>query len=295
MMSAERKSTDIDKSLRAITSRVRIIKKHTDSIKHLEKQIEILKDRETSLRKRTSLLERRNVRLEELNKLKDEFIGIASHQLRTPATGVKQYINLLLEGYADPLSPSQKVFLEKAHESNDRQLRIIDDLLQVARIDSESFRLEKQKVDITDLLKLVIEDQKEHLKENRQKIEIKKPTRKVIINADADRLHQAFENIIDNAVNYSFPNNKTTIEITNKADSIEIAIIDRGVGIARQDFNKLFIKFSRILNPLSVAVGGSGLGLYWANKVIKMHGGSITVKSIPQKGSTFTVSLPKNK
>jgi signal transduction histidine kinase len=294
-MRAERKSTDIDKSLRAITSRVRIIKKHTNSIRRLERQIETLKNREETLSKRSSSLERRNIRLEELNKLKDEFIGIASHQLRTPATGVKQYINLLLEGYADPLSASQKVFLEKAHESNDRQLRIIDDLLQVARIDSESFRLEKQKVDVGDLLQMVLDDQAEHLKESRQKIELKKPARKVIINADPDRLRQAFENIVDNSINYSFANKKTKITLKNNDESIEIAFIDHGVGIAKKDFNKLFVKFSRIPNPLSVAVGGSGLGLYWANKVIKMHGGTINVKSVVDKGSTFIVTLPKNK
>jgi signal transduction histidine kinase len=294
-MRVERKSTDIDRSLKAISSRVRIIKRHTDSIKQLERQIEKLKGREETLAKRTSSLERRNIKLEELNKLKDEFIGIASHQLRTPATGVKQYINLLLEGYADPLTSSQKVFLEKAHESNDRQLRIIDDLLQVARIDSESFRLDKQKVDLAELLQMVVDDQKEHLKETRQKIEFKKPPGKVVISADADRLRQAFENIIDNAINYSLANKKTQITINNKDAWVEIAFIDHGVGIDTSDFNKLFIKFSRIPNPLSVAVGGSGLGLYWANKVIKMHGGSITVDSVLEKGSTFTVRLPKNK
>lgn len=294
-MRATHKSSDIDRSLKAITSRVRIIKKHNDSIKKLERQIDDLKNREVSLSKRTTSLEKRNVKLEELNKLKDEFIGIVSHQLRTPATGVKQYINLLLEGYADPLSPSQKVFLEKAHESNDRQLRIIDDLLQVARVDSESFRLEKQKVDIGDLLKDVVDDQVEHLKESRQKIDFKKPARKVTINADPDRLRQAFENIVDNAINYSFAGKKTVIGFTEDDESVKVAFVDQGVGINRNDFNKLFVKFSRIPNPLSVAVGGSGLGLYWANKVIKMHGGSIKVKSAPDKGSTFTVTLPKNK
>jgi signal transduction histidine kinase len=294
-MSAERKSTDIDRSLKAITSRVRIIKKHTDSIKQLERQIDNLKNRESVLTRRTSALEKRNLRLEELNKLKDEFIGIASHQLRTPATGVKQYINLLLEGYAEPLSPSQKIFLEKAHESNDRQLRIIDDLLQVARIDSESFRLDKQNVDVVELLQMVIDDQKEHLKASHHKMEFNKPARKITVSADADRLRQAFENIIDNAINYSMANKKTEITITSKENFVEIAFIDHGVGIDRRDFSKLFVKFSRIPNPLSVAAGGSGLGLYWANKVIKMHGGSITVKSEVDKGSTFTVSLPKNK
>jgi signal transduction histidine kinase len=239
-MRTERKSTDIDKSLKAITSRVRIIKKHTNSIRQLESQIETLKGREASLAKRTLSLERRNLKLEELNKLKDEFIGIASHQLRTPATGVKQYINLLLEGYADPLTPAQKVFLEKAHESNDRQLRIIDDLLQVARIDSETFRLDKQKVNIIDLLQAVIDDQRENLKENRQKLELKKNPQKVVINADPDRLHQAFENIVDNAINYSMPNKKTQITVSNKANEVEVAIIDRGVGIDPSDFNKLF-------------------------------------------------------
>lgn len=271
----------------------KLTKKQNDSIDHLEKQIRNLKSREATLNKRTASLEKRNIRLEELNEIKDEFIGIASHQLRTPATGVKQYINLLLDGFADELTPNQRIFLERAHESNDRQLRIIDDLLRVAKIDSESFSLRESMCDIGELVESSIDDLKGKIKHQRQKIEYKKPKRKIIIKADAERLRMVLENIIDNAINYSNRNKTISVKVQNSVDFVRIIIKDEGVGIDKKDFPKLFQKFSRIPNPLSVEVGGSGLGLYWAHKVITLHKGTIDVHSAVNKGSTFTVNIPK--
>lgn len=261
----------------------------------LQKQVELLKHREINLNKKTASLVKRNLKLAELNQIKDEFIGIASHQLRTPATGVKQYLNLLLDGFAEELTPNQRLFLERAHESNDRQLRIIDDLLRVARVDSETFKLRKADVDLSAVVEGVIDELKSKLKEHQQSIHFDKPKRKVIIHVDPERLRMVLENVLDNAINYSMQNTSINISIKNELRDVKIIIKDEGVGISKSDFPKLFQKFSRIPNPLSVEVGGTGLGLYWANKVVTLHGGLIEVKSVVGKGSSFIIVLPKGK
>lgn len=281
-------------SLRLV-SRVSAIKKHNQNIENLEQQIIELRTQESELSKRAKNLEKRNLRLEELNQIKDEFIGIASHQLRTPATGVKQYIDLLLDGFADELTPNQRIFLERAHESNDRQLRIIDDLLRVARIDSESYKLHRANSDVNELLNIIVGDLKTKVKKRKQSIVFKEQKRKVMTSIDSDRLRMALENILDNAISYSGENTKIIVSVKSYPKEVQIIIKDQGVGIDKSDYSKLFQKFSRIPNPLSIEVGGTGLGLYWANKIVKLHSGIIDVKSEVGKGSTFTVIIPKNK
>lgn len=270
-----------------------ILQRYIESIALLEQQIENLKKRERNLTRLTTSLEKRNLRLEELNAMKDEFIGIASHQLRTPATGVKQYINLLLDGFADDLNDNQKMFLERANESNDRQLHIIDDLLRVARIDSDGFAIRKTKVDPALMVEEVVDILKSKLDKRRQQLVIKKPKQSISINADPDNLRMVLENLIDNASNYTANERKITISFKDGKGFTSIIIKDEGVGIDKKDYPKLFQKFSRIPNQFSVLIDGTGLGLYWAEKVVSLHNGSIDVRSEVGKGSTFTINLPK--
>jgi two-component system phosphate regulon sensor histidine kinase PhoR len=276
---------------RAIDSE--ILEKYIESIALLEQQIENLKKRERTLTRLTASLERRNLRLEELNAMKDEFIGIASHQLRTPATGVKQYINLLLDGFADDLNDNQKMFLERANESNDRQLHIIDDLLRVARIDSDGFAIRKTEVDPVLMVEEVADILKSKLDRRHQQLVIKKPKQSISVNADPDNLRMVLENLIDNASNYTANEKKITISFKDGKGFTSIIIKDEGVGIDKKDYPKLFQKFSRIPNQFSVLIDGTGLGLYWAEKVVSLHNGSIDVRSEVGKGSTFTINLPK--
>jgi len=263
-----------------------------DEVAQLETQIERLVIEQRSLNRRAASLQRRNLRLEELNKLKDEFIAVASHQLRTPATAVKQYLGLLLEGYADPLTESQKLFLERAFESNERQLNIVDDLLQIARIDSESFKLKLAKVEVRKVIREVVQELHDKLSARKQTIEYDLPKKTIPVNGDAERLMMVFENLIDNSSNYSPQDTAIKIKLYSHKDFAYVDVSDQGVGIDRRDFAKLFQKFSRIPNPLSVEVGGTGLGLYWAYKIVRLHGGDIKVKSKLGEGSTFTVILP---
>jgi len=230
-----------------------------------------------------------------LNNSKDEFISLASHQLRTPATGVKQYIGMLLEGYGGPLSKPQMKMLHTAYESNERQLNIIDDLLKVAHIDAGKVALRKQKVDLVDMIDDIIDEQADKFKQKKQGVSFRHVRKKVPASIDPERMRMVLENLIDNAGKYSPEGKKIMVQLKKNKDHVTISVTDEGVGIAQKDIPRLFQKFSRVSNSLSTLVGGTGLGLYWAEKIVSLHHGSIDVTSRLHKGSTFTIKIPQGK
>ena len=227
-----------------------------------------------------------------LQQAKDDFISIASHQLRTPATAVKQYVGMFLEGYAGRLTPLQKKLLKRAYESNERQLTIIEDLLNVARVDAGNMKLNIATTDLVQILESVINEQMNKVVNRRQTIRLSSSSTEVAVNIDAERIRMVFENLIDNAIKYTPEDKNIDVRIRRNPNSAEVKIIDEGVGIAPDDIEKLFRKFSRVPNSLSIESGGTGLGLYWAERIVKLHKGHIKISSKVGKGSTFSVRLP---
>lgn len=248
--------------------------------------------REHALEKRTLQLAEQRTQLIELNKAKDEFIALASHQLRTPATAVKQYLGMALQGYGGELSEPQKSMIIKANESNNRQINIVNDLLQVARLDGGSIKLNEEPVHIMEIVEESIDEIRETLKQRKQRIILSKGRKDVVLMTDPVKLRMVFENPLGNASKYSFEDTIIKVSIRSDKKRVRVIVEDQGVGIGPEDIDKLFKKFSRIDNPLSLIVGGTGLGLYWASKVVELHGGDITVESSVGKGSKFTVILP---
>lgn len=238
-------------------------------------------------------LKTQQAQLVELNNSKDEFISLASHQLRTPATGVKQYIGMLIEGYCGDLTPDQHDFLAVAYESNERQLHIIDDLLKVAHVDAGKVQLAKEPVNATRLVHDIVAEQSSLYARRKQRLTFAHAPVEVMAELDPARIRMVLENLIDNASKYSLPGKTVVVYLEDHADTVVVHIKDHGVGIARKDRSKLFHKFSRINNELSTLVGGTGLGLYWAKKIVDLHGGSIDVESRLHRGSDFIVILPK--
>jgi signal transduction histidine kinase len=255
--------------------------------------IDIRKSAE-DLKVRNALLNAERNELMRLNKSKDEFIALASHQLRTPATGVKQFLGMLLEGYAGDLSltPEQLHMLQTAYDSNERQIAVVNDLLMVATIDAGKVTLQRQDVDIVSYVREIAEDYKLNCADRKQQIAFECQLASQETNIDDVRLRMAIENLLDNACKYSPEGATTTVSVKKMNHKVAIAVTDQGVGIDKKDFAKLFQKFSRIPNPLSVSSGGSGLGLYWAHRIVELHGGKFEVSSAPGKGSTFTITLP---
>ncbi|MDQ3065194.1 MAG: ATP-binding protein [bacterium] len=230
--------------------------------------------------------------LQKLNKAKDEFIGIASHQLRTPATAVKQYISIVLSGLGGELTRGQQDYLQTAYDSNERQLKLINDLLKTAQIDAETYRLNRKPCNVTSLLQEVADELQIVLDTKKQRLIISAPDQHTAIRVDETEMKLVFANLLENASKYSYESTNIKVAIKRTSKTVKVSITDRGVGIREEDQTKIFDKFTRIDNDLSDTIMGTGLGLYWVKNIIGMHGGNITVSSKLNKGSTFTVTLP---
>jgi len=231
--------------------------------------------------------------LMELNRAKEDFISIASHQLRTPATGVKQFLGMVIEGFVGDVPEAQMPLLRQAYESNERQLRIINDLLKVAQVDSGKIRLRFNEMNINELVKEVVDEQLQRFRDRGQTLTIQPVSGAPVMYFDADTMRMVLENLIDNAGKYSKPGTTVSVEIIEDDMSMHISVKDQGVGIEPEDIPNLFQKFARFDNELSTEVGGTGLGLYWAKRIVDMHNGSIDYAPREGGGSAFTICLPK--
>ena len=248
--------------------------------------------RNDELEEATLLLKEQRAQLVALNNAKDEFIAIASHQLRTPATAVKQYLGLVLQGFTEPLTESQAKFIGTANDSNERQLIVINDLLRTAKIDSSRYVIKKERISIPDIIEEAIADMQPALEIKDQKVRYLKPKESCLAMIDRDELKLVFINLLENASKYSYPHSSISVTVKKVKSQVSIQITDTGVGISGSNINKIFDKFTRIDNDLSDTVNGTGLGLYWVKKIIKLHDGNIKVVSKLGSGSTFTVGLP---
>lgn len=264
------------------------------SIERKKSQIRILRAEKKSrkLTLKTMVLRDEAARLQETNKAKDVFVSIASHQLRTPATAVKQYLGMLLEGYRGELTDEQRAFITTAYNSNERQLKIVDDLLRVARLDAGHVILHRTPTNINELLQSIIRDQQDTFLNRHQMVHFSPTHPAYDLNIDADNMRMVFENILDNAGKYSPEETSVYVTISVNKQGTTIAIKDQGIGISEADSHKLFQKFSRADSSFRRAPNGSGLGLYWAQEIVKLHGGIITFDSKLGLGSTFTIDLP---
>lgn len=233
-----------------------------------------------------------NQRLKELNAAKGEFIALASHQLRTPASAVKQYLGVLLEGYGGQMTEIQTKYIETANRANERQLTIIDDLLKTAQIDSKGYDLTLHPKDIVAILRDVASHYKSTLDNKNQKLKMHSDKKEVVALIDETEISICIANLIENASKYSPDGSDITVDIKSKDTYAELTVTDKGVGIGKKDQQKIFDKFTRVNNALSDTVTGSGLGLYWVKRIVDVHKGTIAVQSAIGKGTSFTVRLP---
>ncbi len=250
------------------------------------------KQQEDSLRDTNILLKKKQEELQQLNASKDEFISLASHQLRTPATAVKQLLGLLIEGLHGDLPTDQLTIIQKAYESNERQISLVNSLLKVAQLDAGKTTLQKVPTVIDKLIRDIIDEQSDTIAKRNQTIIYQNSMLSTSTNIDTKYFRMAIENLIDNASKYTHRNGEIIVSVTSRDDTIVITIKDNGVGIDKKDFGRLFEKFNRIPNDLSQKVSGSGLGLYWVKEIISMHGGAIRVESALGKGTKFAVHIP---
>ena len=223
---------------------------------------------------------------------KNEMIALASHQLRTPATAVKSLMSMLIDEYVGKLSQEQLAILKQAYEENDRQLKLVESMLNVAHIDSGSIEIERKKTNIGLLVSEVVTHVTPILKSRKQKIKMETPKTPVVHKVDKQRLQIVVENLLSNASKYTKKGGAIYVKIEKNTDGMIMHVSDSGVGIAKKDLTKLYQKYSRLSNIETTRITGSGLGLYLSKRIVDMHGGTIKVNSTLGKGSTFTVIIP---
>lgn len=227
----------------------------------------------------------------QLDVAKDEFVSLASHQLRTPATGVKSILSMLGAGDFGPLSEMQKKFVDKAIHTNGRQLQLIEDLLNVALVDSGKLELDLDYADLAGVVREITSDHGDAISKREQELTVSSPDTALLL-VDLAKMTMVLDNLISNASKYTPTGGKIDVTLKKYKDLITIAVKDQGVGIPAEDIPRIFTKFTRLPNELSTAVGGTGLGLFLAKNIVELHGGSIAVTSKPGQGSTFTIKLP---
>ncbi len=234
--------------------------------------------------------------LERLDKVKSEFVSLASHQLRTPASGVKARLSLLINGYAGKLSKEQLGHLNQIYETNEREIRVINDLLNVAIIESGHMKLDKKETDIAALINGVVAELQELLSSRHQTLEFQKPKKAVMSMVDPDKLRMVVDNLLSNASKFTNDGDKISISVYQSDDNeMVMTFSDTGVGIDPRDIDKLFQKFSQADNHMDSSKrksGSVGLGLFLVKNIVELHGGTISVSSEPGKGTTFTIKLP---
>jgi signal transduction histidine kinase len=247
------------------------------------------------LQKLTIQLENANEKLKGLDKLKTEFISLASHQLRSPLTAIKGYASMLLEGSFKPLEvPEQKTAIERIFQSSMNLARVVEDLLDVSKIEQGGMKYEMSSIDIKKLAKDIADELKVTAKNKGLQLDFEeKDLGGYVVKADPVKIRQAILNLVDNSIKYTQSGFVKVVVTKPSVGKLRISIIDSGMGISEENMGKLFEKFSRG-DGGKVNAGGSGLGLYLVKEIVEAHSGKVWAESQGVgKGSTFIVELPE--
>lgn len=290
-MSSAYSKQDID-ALQAIENELVIAVQNARSVQTVR---ELNANLEHRIEAATSELRASNEKLRQLDAAKDEFVSMASHQLRTPLTSVKGYISMVLEGDAGKISPMQKQLLGEAFTSSERMVHLIGDFLNVSRLQTGKFVLDQKLVDLADVVQQEVDGLKATAKIRSLKLQYRKPSMIPALYIDGGKIHQVIMNFIDNAIYYSTENTTIQVKLTVEDGSVVFTVEDTGIGVPKSEQPGLFTKFFRATNAKRQRPDGTGIGLYLAKKVIDAHEGTMVFHSVEGKGSTFGFRLPIKK
>jgi two-component system sensor histidine kinase VicK len=229
---------------------------------------------------------------EKIDRERREFVANVSHELRTPLTTMRSYLEALAEGAwrDEEIAPN---FLSVARNETERMIRLVNDLLQLSKMDSKEAALKKELVDFVGYFNQII-DRFELTKGKNVQFKRNLHARELFVEMDEDKMTQVLDNIISNALKYSPEGGFITFTLTEQEDRILVSISDQGVGIPKSDLEKVFERFYRVDKARSRKLGGTGLGLAIAKEVVEAHGGKIWASSIEGKGTTISFTLPYN-
>jgi signal transduction histidine kinase len=241
----------------------------------------------------TRKLRKANDRLKELDETKDDFISMASHQLRTPLTSIKGYVSMILEGDAGKINSTQHEMLGQAFFSSQRMVYLIADMLNVSRLKTGKFAIENSNINLAEVVEQEMEQLKETAASHGVKLTYTKPKDFPNLMLDETKIRQVIMNFADNAIYYTPKDGNIEVHLQDNPGTIELTVKDDGIGVPKAERHHLFTKFYRAGNARKIRPDGTGIGLYMAKKVIMAQGGSIIFDSEEGKGSTFGFIINK--
>ncbi len=228
----------------------------------------------------------------EATQMKNEFVSTVSHELRTPLTSIKGYIDLILDGEAGEINEIQQEFLSIVKENSDRLVELINDMLDISRIESGRIVLKVQPLDVAERIAGAVNTFRAVLDQQGRTISVSVDPDLPLAAGDPDRVGQVLINFISNAIKYSPAGGDVNVSASQVGSMVRVAITDSGIGIAPEDQARLFTKFYRVDSSLTREIGGTGLGLSICKSIIDLLGGQVGLKSEANKGSTFWFDLP---
>ena len=253
-----------------------------------------LQETQSSLYAITQEVYKMNAKLHQLDKLKDDFVSVASHELRTPMTAIKSYLWMALNKKGAELSGDMKRYLDRSYISVERLISLVNDMLNISRIEGGRVVLNLSEVDLVDFAGEIVEEVKAKADEKKVSVSVIASSMPKVF-CDRDKIHEVFLNLVGNSLKFTPEGGKITVDFSLHDPQVKVRISDTGRGLADEDVPKLFLKFGRLDNSyVSIAEsGGTGLGLYITKSLVDLHKGTIEATSEGiGKGSQFTFSLP---
>jgi PAS domain S-box-containing protein len=228
----------------------------------------------------------------EVDRMKSEFVSLVSHELRTPLTSIKGYVDLLLAGDVGEVSAEQREFLGIVRHNSERLVALIEDLLDIARMEEGQIELRHSAMDIGRVIREVAASLRPQVARKGQRLVLRTPKGLPAVWGDTERVTQILTNLLSNAYKYTPTGGRITVAATLAGDGVQIAVRDTGIGLSPDEVAQLFTRFFRAKHRTVQEAGGTGLGLAITRSLVAAHGGQITVQSSPGQGSTFSVTLP---
>ena len=231
-------------------------------------------------------------KMREVDRMKDEFVSIVSHELRTPLTSIRGSVQLVLDDAAAVPDDEHRMLLQIALNNCERLVRIINDILDVSKIESGNLVLRRKAVHVADLIRQSVDVVAGPARSAGVSLDVNVPANIRPVMVDPDRIVQALVNLLSNAVKFAPAASTVTVSVTGTDNTITVAVADQGEGIAPENLNRLFRKFQQVDSSSSRRKGGTGLGLAITKAIVEQHGGRIFVDSELNKGTRFSFTLP---
>lgn len=230
-------------------------------------------------------------KLKEIDQMKDDFISVASHELRTPITALKGYLYLLEKDLTPIMTPQRKKKITNMIENTDRLGLLIEDILNISRIEQNRMDFTAEPLSATEQIQNVLSELAPSAEQKNLSLALTPSEGNITLFANKDRLRQILVNLIGNAIKYT-PSGSVTVSVNNENGKAHILVKDTGIGIAPEEKAKLFAKFGRIQNENTKNINGTGLGLWISKSMAEKMGGDIFVDSVMGEGTVFTLVLP---